>query len=252
MSRRSAYFAALLLPLLLLACGGGDNDSSDDTPGTPVTMPLELGSSWEYDVSNQWNDDAPTTWTQVDSLTGRTAIDGFDYSVVETLVALQEADTTFVRQSGQSVFIIPGELPAASSTSAPINWAARTLKASLPWKVAEFTSPKGQIASFTADTSFAQLNMTVRLQINSANLGRTSVDVPAGSFDDVYKGRLTRLVAISQGGITVATLTNTLDIYIKDAVGVVRQVSVEEYQETGAPGYTATTTLSLRSHRAGP
>lgn len=251
MNRRCACLAALLLPLLLLGCGGDDDDSNDNTPGTPITMPLTLGSTWTYDASQQYDDDAPHTWAQVDSMVGQTAIDGSDYATVLTLTDFADPDTTFVRQAGQSLYIIPGGLPSSGNTA--INdWAARTLKESLPWKVADFTSTKGQIASFEADTTFPQLNMSVRLQINSSNLGRTRVDVPAGSYDDVYQGRLTRLVVMSQGGITVATLTNTLDIYLKDAVGVVRQVNEEEYVETGAPGYTTTTTLSLRSHRTGP
>jgi hypothetical protein len=248
---RLALAAGLLLPLLLLACGGDDSDSSGDEPGTPITVPLEAGARWTYDASSVTDGDSPQTWTQVDSVIGQATVEGLPYWMLESLTDGESPDTSYVRQSGQTVTIIPAGLPTGGS-SAILSWAMRQLDASLPWKVADFTSPKGQIASFEADTSFAAENLTLRLQINSANLGRTSVEVPAGSYTDVYKGRLTQLFLGSQGGIPILTLTTTLDVYIKDGVGVIRQVTVGETSQTGQPAIVTTTTTSLRSYSGAP
>jgi hypothetical protein len=251
MNRRFARAAWLLLPLLLLACGGDDNDSNDEGPGTPITLPLEAGARWTYDASSVTDGDSPQTWAQVDSVTAQATIDGALYWILVTRADGEAPDTSYVRQSGQLVYLRPAGLPQEGSSEI-VNWTARQLEESLPWKVADFTSSKGQIASFTADTTFAEQNLRLQLQINSANLGRTSVDVPAGSYSDVYKGRLTQLLVGSQGGIAVVTTTTTIDVYIKDGVGVVRQVTVGETQQSGQAAIVTTTTTSLRSYSGAP
>ncbi len=251
MRHRWPRVAGLLLPMLLVSCGGDGTKPPDDEPGTPITVPLQTGNRWTYDVSVSVDGGAPDTWTQVDSIVGVATVEGLSYWMIQSRPGDQEPDTSYVRQSGQVVQIRPGGLPSGGS-SPVLAWASRQLRESLPWKVANFTSTKGEIGSFDADTTFTSENLRLRLQISSANLGRTSLEVPAGSFTDVYKGRLTQLLAGSQGSISVLSLTTTLDIFVKDGVGVIRQSTVERTEQAGADPIVTTTTTSLRSSRLGP
>jgi hypothetical protein len=246
------FAAGFLLPTLLMACGGGGGTKPpDDEPGTPITVPLQTGNRWTYDVSVTVDAEPPENGSQVDSIVGVATVDGLSYWMIESRSDQEPPDTSYVRQSGQVVHIRPGSLPSGGG-SPIMAWAARQLRLSLPWKVADFTSTKGEIASFEADTTFTAENLHLRLEINSANLGRTELQVPAGAYTDVYKGRLTQLLVGSQSGIVVVTSTTTLDLYVKDGVGVLQQSTVERIEQTGQSPLVTTTTASLRSDNIGP
>ncbi len=251
MKIRWAFASGLLCSTLLLSCGGGGGTKPpDDTPGTPITVPLQNGNRWTYDATVIVGSEQQDAWVQVDSIVGTAVVEGLTFWTIESRPGQEPPDTSLVRQSGQVVQIRPGNLPSGQGSPVAA-WASRQLHASLPWTIADFTSRQGVITSFAADTTFTAENLNLSLQISSANLGRTSLQVPAGAYTDVYKGRLTQLIVGSQSGIVVLTSTTTLDFYVKDAVGVIRQVTVEEVNQTGQPTLVTTTTTSLRSYRVG-
>jgi hypothetical protein len=59
------------------------------------------------------------------------------------------------------------------------------------------------------------------------------------------------LVVGSQGSIPVLSLTTTLDLFVKDGVGVIKQSTVERIEQSGTDPLVTTTTTSLRSSRLG-
>lgn len=250
MRHRPAHAVCLLLLVLLFTGCGDDATKPDETPGTPITLPLQTGNRWTYDVEMVVGEETPETSTQTDSIIGTATVDGESYWTIQSRIGEEGPEASYVRQSGQSVYIRPSEVPTGGSTPEDA-WAARKLEESLPWKVADFTSLKGQIAFSSAETTFVSKNLTLSMTINSANLGRTELQVPNGSYSDVYKGRLTQLLVGRFGSTVALTSTTTLDLYVKDGVGVIKQERISRVEQSGQQLITRVTNL-LRAHLLTP
>jgi len=243
--RRLAAYGGLLV-VLVLGCGGDKGTKPKDGGSqTPITMPLKVGNRWTYAVTTIEGQTSDTT-SAIEQVTGTRVLgDGQTYWIMETQNPGFAPDTTYIRQSGQEVYVyqifpIGGDLAS--------RWMLRKLAASLPWKLADFTAQSGQIFSFEAETTLVDSGVTLRLTLNGASLGRTQVEVPGGSYTDVYEGRLTVLETVFSGGIAVVNGSVMDDIYVKDAIGVVRQDEESRYELYGEDPQITTTRSLLRSY----
>ncbi len=237
---------ATILMLLAGACG----DDSGTAPagngaGKPIHLPLAVGNRWSYAVTRLEGQDADTT-TQVDRLTGTRSYSGETYFVMSSDQTWGSSETTLVRQSGQALLAVPGFAGQLEDSSA-VGSFLRILAASLPWTLADFGAPPGRIDSFQADTTVSGYgDFTLSLEIWSQ--GRGSIQVPAGTFEDVYLGKSVLTVTGREGGIPFLSRTITTELAIADSVGVVRQKSEERLLATGNPEEVVSETALLRSY----
>lgn len=234
----------LLLPL----CGCGDDGSSSPNgngPGGPIHLPLAIGNRWTYAVTIVESGDTDTT-TQVDRITGVRDYKGLPYFLMASDQTLGVSETTLVRQSAQSLLAVPG-FASQVADSASTDWAVRILAKSLPWTLADFDARPGRIDFFQADTTLdGDVEFVLTLEIVSQ--GRTSIQTPAGGFEDAYLGRIIQTVSGREAGIAFFNYTNTTELTIADSVGVVKQRAEERILQTGEPEAVVTETALLRSY----
>ncbi len=240
---------SVLFSVLLLVAGCGKNSSrptdGDTGPRTPVTYPLAIGDRWTYSVqvvSGQVAD----TLSRTDEIVGTVLRGGADYfRLTGTPSDGSEADTTYLRQLDEAMFIYPDISFDATPEG---SWVARQVARSLPWKLADFTGPTGKVFQYgPVDTTF-EGEYVLELTIMTSSVGRTSVTVPAGTYADVYRGRMTVLAVLSIGSQVAGQISSTKDLYIKDGVGLLKEV-----EEDRAPSQNGeiviTRTSLLRSTR---
>jgi hypothetical protein len=104
-----------------------------------------------------------------------------------------------------------------------------------------------------AADSIAAGGMRFRLEINARarSLGRSSVTVPSGAYTDVYGMRLIVEINLETiaGPVSFSQArSQTMEAYLKDGVGVVRQTETEIVEESGHPTTTSTSTALLRRY----
>jgi hypothetical protein len=273
---RHGVWALAVLAAFAAGCGDdGDNgDDNNNGGGSDVTVPLDEGDNWDYTV-DQTADGDTDTYPRADVVTDTRVIAGQTYAVVQTIsqtpalrAATSEAiasrfglfapaaDTSeaFLRQSGQKVYQYT-EFEISEDFPEYIRFVLESLNAANPWQVADFASSSGSSwtivnANDTFETRGGTTEVTVRL--TGSNEGRTSVTVPAGTFSDCYRGRLTQLFELEQNQPPLppisVTQTVTSDIYFKDGVGVVKEMSSFTLEQTGQDPITETTESELTSY----
>lgn len=243
--RRRFWLAALPI-LLFCACGDdGGAGPNGDGPGGPIHLPLAVGNRWTYAVTIVEGSDSDTT-TQRDRITGTRDYAGLPYFLLASEQTLGVSETTLVRQSGQELLGVPGFASQVADSSST-DWAARMLAESLPWTLADFDAPLGRIDFFEADTTLAGIGQFV-LTLEIRSQGRTSVQTPAGLFEDAYLGRIVQTVTGREGGVAFFHYANTTELTIADSVGVVKQRSEERILATGQEEQVVTETALLRSY----
>lgn len=251
-SRRYLGRSPIVLALALVAIvgcdgGGGGTKPPDDGEKTPIHLPARVGNRWNYAVTIESGGGADTssrvqtvvsTWTYPK--------DGQLYYALESITEPDPPETTFVRQEGQSVFAVPAEMLIADTGVPEQDWVFRHLRGGLPWKLADFTGPTGQIFAAAAETTIE--GAQIQLSLNIASAGRSDLSIPAGTFSDVYLARVTQLMVAKQQGIVVVSLSTRDDLYIADSVGVVKEVVEERFRQGGQNEQVVRTTSLLRSY----
>jgi hypothetical protein len=231
----------------LSGCGSDDNGDGGTSPGPgtgageEITYPLAVGNSWTYNTTTGKAED-----TSVTTVVGTQVEDGKTYYVLET-VSDGERDSTLMRQEGQVIYAMPLGWDNDMDPNDPMEgYMLRFFQATLPWKLADFSAGAGTSWSIgSADTTVNVEGTDVQLSVTIQGYsdGRTSVQVPAGSFTDVYKGRVLWTTTSTAMGMTY-TLQMETTFWVADGVGLVR--SEEKEIEQGQT--TATTTDELVSY----
>lgn len=251
MKRRSSpadlVGAAALILSLLLAVGCGDDSHTgpvDETP-TQIQMPLAVGNRWVYDVTDSTSF---SDYTRTDSISGTATFGGRPYYRMVSIGA--EPDTTYLRQEGQKMYLW---LPwSAESPEDSVGARLRgILQESLPWTVADFATPRGaewRLAQVVDTLQVDGMQIRIEVDVRASSLGRSPVTVPSGTYVDVYGMRLRFSVRtdILGGPPHFREETRTMEGYIRDGVGIVRQREVEVVEETDQATRTATSTSLLR------
>ncbi len=231
----TALGVAALLGTLLVGCDD-DKPSKPAVGGSPVTVPLNDGAHWSYSYVMSIEEGSRAAGLPAGSRraaqpeirnAGTVAYSDGSYQRQVLRMELEDGtvmvDTTDYRQEGQ-VLLLQMEVADSVSGDTEFNRRYREgLRRSLPFKVADFTSPAGTgWTIFEIDDVVRIEGYDVRLTVNlsASNLGRTNVAVPAGNFEDVYKGRL-RQTVIAQVGSEVVQLSSDQDTYLKSEVGPV-------------------------------
>ncbi|MFH1277194.1 MAG: hypothetical protein ABIK65_02285 [Candidatus Eisenbacteria bacterium] len=238
----------LLLSLLLLPAGCGDDGGTGPNGAGSITVPIAVGNTWIYSVT--------TSSKEASTESDTTTIIGTETRYGETwhlFVDRVDAETTFVRQEGQRLFVVP---PFAEEGSGkdddPIGaYFRRVLEASLPWQFADFAVPSGTSWTLVdAETTFVVVQGTgsfeadVEISFRGASRGRTAVTVPAGSYTNAYEGEIRQLVVISTPA-GVDSMTGERVIWVMDGVGLVKS---EETSQDSAGGAIETTTEVLEGY----
>lgn len=240
--RRLAWSAGLLLlaASLLTGCGKDSTKPNGDSgPKTPITYPLGVGDRWAYAIQVV-TEGVQDTLSRADEIIGVESRAGEDYYRLEgTPSDGSPSSSTYLRQAGQSLYIYPDITFDSSPEGA---WVSRQVQGSLPWKLADFTGQIGTVFRFESDTTFEGTYQLV-LSIVTANAGRTDVTVPEGRYTDVYVGRMTVLAVFRYGGIDGQQISSTTELYIKDGVGLLKEV--EEDRVPSQLGEIVTTRTSV-------
>ncbi|MBD3335165.1 MAG: hypothetical protein GF355_06580 [Candidatus Eisenbacteria bacterium] len=229
---------AVLLCSLVMFSGCGDDDDGGPGPcvtGGEITLPLDVGNEWyfETETSTGLRQSADTL-----RITTTTEYEGETFYVGE-VGGGGDQDVILLRQEGQSVYYVPELFKRRLDTPAP--WGAilaQDLEETLPWKLADFAACAG--ASWVVaevDTFIPGVgNATLLFQVTYD--GRSTVETPAGDFDDAAGFRLS-------GGFTapIEFTGMTQTVWFADGVGLVKQVATEQ-AGPGAPVETETSLLT--------
>jgi hypothetical protein len=236
----------LLLVTLMAGCGGDDNGTGPDgTPGNPLTLPFDVGNRWEYTLEEISGGDSDM-FSRTDSITGTREFGGKTYWVLRSTVQ-DTASEAYLRQEDQ-VLLQWVEIDLGLPEDHPI---AQELSASVPWKIAEFTSLSGStwnLVDVTGNVEVEGASYRVNIKITISNEGRSTVETTAGKFEDVYQGHLVQIITVTPPPpLTAYSLSTRQDMYMKDGVGFVREKVV-----INSPNGEFTITSELTSYDLEP
>jgi hypothetical protein len=232
---------ALVALLLATDCGKKSTQPEGDTgPKTPIMYPLAVGNQWIYGVQVV-SGLARDTLSRTDEIVGTDTRGGTDYFRLTGIPSHGSAiDTTYMRQSDEAMFIFPD---ISFDTSPEGAWVARHVGRSLPWRLADFTGPTGKVFQYGPVDTIFDAGDALELTIVTSSVGRTSLTVPAGTYTDVYEGRMTVLAVLRYGSVVAGQISSTKDLFIKDGVGLIKEV--EEDRAPSQYGEIVTTQTSV-------
>ncbi|MDM7915493.1 MAG: hypothetical protein ACE15D_06860 [Candidatus Eisenbacteria bacterium] len=245
--RRAPWLLALAI-VFTLACGDDDNGTNPDGDGNgggSITFPLKVGNGWTYSVTETGTGKSAPAYNRTDTIIGTATIDGQPYYALEASDdAGGDPDTSFVRQSAQQLLlhlnVDVSELPSSMGEA---------IANSLPWEAADFAANSGSTWTILDySEQFPSDGFSVEIHYSGKSLGRIdNVQVPAGNYDDVYKGQLIQTMTLTflppLTGTSSSTTTQTL--YVKDGVGIVKDETELRVQMTGQAEDVSTTTSVL-------
>ncbi|MEO0136486.1 MAG: hypothetical protein ABIL40_04575 [candidate division WOR-3 bacterium] len=170
--------------LLLIGCGGGEKDY----------WPLSVGNVWEYQA--QITITTPdTNFTNTDTLkieiTQETTLDN-GKKVFESITSNGSSDTTYLEKTDDYLFSYENKADTEPDT------------------MLAFPLEEGKTWTVRKDSLFTE---TVKV------LGKESVTVPAGTYDDCWKG-----MVITTG----TTIAETSYIWLAPDIGQVKMTMVEQ------------------------
>jgi hypothetical protein len=241
------WVSSLLALTSVVGCDGekATKPSCDRGSSAPVAYPLGVGNTWSYDV-HIVSTGRDSSVTRTDTITEIENREDGVYSRLEGAVGGSQVGTSLLRQSRQTLFLRP-EFGAEGTIPAELEaWFLDRLGESYPWTLADFAGGCGELDRYgPADTTFGG-SLRVQLTIVISSLGRGSVTVPMGAYSDVYMGRATILLTTSSGSTLLASITIVRDIWIKDGIGLLQDVTTTETSGIGGSQRT-TDTSQLRS-----
>lgn len=169
-------------------------------------------------------------------ITSVTSHGGKQYALLET-PGIAILDTLELREEGKQL-----DLWVATPENDPnpaIAWISRVSARSRPWTVADYgAGVSDEWTIVEADTVFVEGGVTYDVSVVATGtaLGPSRVTVPAGTFEDTYRGRLTQSaeVVASVLGVPVhASIHATMEFHLKPGVGLVRREVHETIVQPG-------------------
>ncbi len=212
----------LFLPVLILAACGDDSTTDPGTNGgtaNSITFPLALGNEWIFNsVSTPRGATADTS-----RIVGTEMFQGESYWVLQD--SGDSGGGALLRQEGQELFVVlpDGEMARGDPLEA---WVDAILNGSFPWKFAQFDAASGvswTIAAAETTIDILREPTLISFSVTGSSLGRTSVTVPAGTYDDTYHGRITLSLEV---GPAVAA-QQIQEVWIHDDAGLVKTYDTE-------------------------
>lgn len=243
-SNRLLWLALLGVAVLGIASCSDDGGPKPDGDGnlSEITIPFRVGNQWTFVnvVTDQGDEDPP--YDSTERIVGSRVFDGQSYWILETLTPTpQEADTSYIRQSGQLVFIYPDFAPPDSSDDEFSQFVQQTLRESRPWKVADFSQPSGRswdVLNESRTWSEAGGTLTVSIRMSVTSEGRKTVQVPKGTYTDAHQTKLVQTFSFTQNTPPLPPLSGTQTVtqtfYVKNGVGIVSQDTDERFEQTGS------------------
>ena len=251
-----AVLRALFALFALSGCGDEGAVKPHPNLPDPILLPLLAGSAWEYAVADTINGTPHQPGVRTDSLVGVRPFDGEPYFGFVTQG--DSPETTWIRQEGPKLLVRPSvltELPADSSLAGLTG----ALRASLPWLLTDFSAPAGtswELLTLADTVEVSGYPLRVSVRVTAVSLGRRSLSVPAGSFDDVGVGRLTLQISytvlIPLFPVPGGTYTRWEEVSAVDEVGVVQWRSGERTEVPGLPTTSIGSSARLRAYRPAP
>jgi hypothetical protein len=243
----------VFLGLLLSGCGSDKKPTMVNGPN-PMTFPLGLGDRWTYTVTDSSEAGPGPAYERADSVCGTTGFQGVSYFLLASR-SPSGPDTTWLRQEGQRVFLV---IPWPDAADTAGTFIRERIRQSLPWKVLDFTaSPNTSWVLLDTSGDIPQQGFVISVSVRASvsSLGRTSLAVPGGGYDDVYHAILTVEieVEIMSGGTPMGRqkLTQSEELFVKDAIGIVRQVSRTSTEPPGGPATLSVSKAVLTGYRFG-
>jgi hypothetical protein len=214
--------------LALTACGD-DNGTGPDGGPSSITVPLAIGNTWTYEAASETLKIAQSD-IDTSRIVGTADYKGETYFIMEEI---SEGDTSeiLIRQEGQDVFVVPPF--AESRKDDPLgDWFSRVIVASLPWKYADMDASSGTswvVAEAETTMQFGPEEQTVRVVASCSSLGRTSVSVPAGDYNNVYVGELSIEITVGED----TSEPSSQKLWLADGVGLVKNEVTETQGDFG-------------------
>lgn len=220
--KRTCLLLLLGGPTVLWGCSGDDGGTGPDLGGD-ITLPLAVGNTWYYttrvDTTSGFAAGAPDSATIASTET----FDGETYFELDWEVD-EDFDALYFRQAGQEVWLVPvfGEIvPGGSDLEAFLEDLAETF----PWKFADFDAQAGtdwtaaDVSGTVVVDVFGELD--VHVTAAGSSLGRGTVQVPAGTYEDAYSGTF-RLEYNATGPGFLFTSSATYTMSVAGGVGIVK------------------------------
>jgi hypothetical protein len=248
MSRRllRGFVAVFLGSWIALTACGDDNGTGpgDGGSGSSITFPLEIGNVWIYEAETET---LKVAQSQMDTsrVVGTEEYEGETYYVVEGGTE-GETEQILIRQQGQDIFVVP-YLEKKRKDDPFEDWFNRVMEQSFPWKYADLDASSGStwIIAEAETTMLIGLDVeTIEIEIAGSSLGRESISVPAGDYDDVYVGGLTISLAIGEDTMEPSSQR----FWIADDIGLVKDENTETYDIGFGEPATVTNTPELTSY----
>ena len=242
LTARCAVLVLLGIWIIFAACGD-DNGTGPSGGLTPITFPLTIGNTWVHEAVSETLKVAQARM-DTSRVVGTEEVEGETFYVLEER---SEGETTqiLIRQDGQDILVIP-PFDDTGNGNPVQRWFRRVIDESLPWKFADLDAASGSswiIAEAETTIQFGAKADTFRVLATGSSLGRTTISVPAGSFDGVYVGDIE--MTVTMGAETSTPTSQTF--WVADDVGLVKDVSTEivegEFEDV-----TVTTTSELVSY----
>jgi hypothetical protein len=220
----------LPLALTLFAGCGDDDDKPGPTGGmTEIDFPLAIGNRWTFREINGANSLLPAETVDYTTIVvGLREIDGLTYfaMVDSTHDGGTEADTSYVRQDGNAVYVIPEDIGGDPDPGDPVGaWFLQLFLDTLPWKFVDAGASPGDSWTLVEGTKTFEedgATLTVSVQMTMERMDDTEVSVPAGSWT-AYRAALRQTQSFDFGGIGQFSQHNTQTFYVADDVGLVRE-----------------------------
>lgn len=233
---------------LLGGCGGGDDGADPIVPPPPsgeiidVTVPLEVGTTWTFDQQR-------SVITQRGGLATSERAEIVSQDLwrdemwsVQTDTDGRLSDSSYVRQSGKVLYVAPLAYLGANPEQTHLRkWVWSRIAESLPWKIADFRLPPGTTWNLIDAEGTVRLegdlpvDADVSFEVVASTLGSGPIEVPAGRFDQAYRGWISTQILLEGAEIRVGVQ----EFYLVDQVGV---VASDDHTAEHFPGEDATTT----------